>query len=648
MRIKAIRHTNLGAVAINMLVAYLVMMITRVVFFFVNWTTFAPYMSWSLAGTMLKGAWVFDTSALLYLNAAYIVLALLPIPQKETRFFDNILKWIYVVTNAAGVAANLMDSVYVQYTGRRTTISVFSEFANENNVASILLGETAKHWYLILVFLFCLLLLWGCFARPNSAVWGKKWHYYVAQAVSLMIVVPVAIVGMRGSVTAGTKPITINNANQYVNRPIEGTVVLNTPFTLIRSIGHKPFVDPKYMSQQEMQSTYVPIIYPDSAVVAVRKNVVVLIVESMGKEYIGAYNDYKGHMPFIDSLVSQSMTFRYSYANGRKSMDAMPSVLSGIPMMVEPFFLTPATFNDVHGLPGMLKSRGYYSAFFHGAHNISMGFSAFAHSIGFDSYIGLDEYCQSRNPNYHGMKDFDGKWAIYDEPFLQFMLDQVNTFKQPFVVGAFTASSHEPYHIPEQYENVFKEGGLPIYKAVSYTDLALRRFFERASRQPWYQNTIFVLCADHTNLHEHPQYMTDLGLYSIPIIFYTPDGSLTPAMRSDVIAQQTDIMPTLMHLLGYDKPYVAFGCDLMSTPPEQTWAFNYNNGVYQYLKGDLMLQFDGTKAVGLYRFKSDPLLKRNLVGKLPQQALLEKALKALIQQYMQRMNGNQLILRGHS
>jgi phosphoglycerol transferase MdoB-like AlkP superfamily enzyme len=378
------------------------------------------------------------------------------------------------------------------------------------------------------------------------------------------------------------------------------------------------------------------------------KNVVILIVESMGKEYIGSFNRdldggaYQGYMPFIDSLLTQSLTFEYSYANGRISMDAMPSILSGLPMMVEPFFLTPASLNDVEGLPKMLAREGYSSAFFHGAHNISMGFSAYAHSIGYGHYYGLDEYCQS--PKYGGMDDFDGKWAIWDEPFLQFTLDNIGGMRQPFLATAFTASSHHPYNLPEQYRDSLKdEGGQPIHKCVRYTDLSLRRFFERASHEPWYRNTIFVLVADHTNQTSHDVYKTDLGLYSIPIIFFAPDGSITPELRNDVIAQQTDITPTLLHLLGYSKPYLAFGDDLLSVSPEQSWAFSYNAGIYQLLQGDLMLQFDGTKTTAVYRFKTDKLLRENLVGRLPEQQPMEQRLKAIIQQYMSRMIENRLI-----
>ena len=647
---KKVIHSNIGAAVLNMLVAYLVWMLSRVAFFAENWSTFAPYMSWSLFKSMLHGALVFDTSALLYVNSLYLVLMLLPFHLKERPGFHKGLKWLFVVTNTLCIAMNLMDAVYFQYTGRRSTVTVFTEFANEGNITSIILTEFVRHWYLVLAFVALVFILWRCYTKPRLEVYRFGSQYYISQAVALLVMIPLAIVGIRGSVTAGTRPITISNANQFVNRPVESSVVLNTPFSMIRSIGKKAFVTPDYMPREQMEAIYTPVHdHPESSVDApLTKNVVILIVESMGKEYIGSFNrdldggNYKGYMPFIDSLVEKSLTFEYSYANGRISMDAMPSILSGLPMMVESIFLTPASLNDVDGISSILDREGYSTAFFHGGHNISMGFSAYAHSIGYKNYYGLDEYCQSSK--YHGMGDFDGKWAIWDEPFLQFTIDNIDQLKQPFLATVFTASSHHPYNLPEQYRDSLKdEGGQPIHKCVRYTDLALRRFFERASREPWYQNTVFVLVADHTNQNSHDVYKTDLGLYSIPIIFFAPDGSIAPALRDDIIAQQTDITPTLLHLLGYRKPYLAFGDDLLSVSPEQSWAFSYNAGIYQFVKGDLMLQFDGEKTTAVYRFKTDKLLKHNLVGQLQEQGAMETQLKAIIQQYMSRMNENRLL-----
>ena len=101
-------------------------------------------------------------------------------------------------------------------------------------------------------------------------------------------------------------------------------------------------------------------------------------------------------------------------------------------------------------------------------------------------------------------------------------------------------------------------------------------------------------------------------------------------------------MPTVLSYLGYDKPYVSFGCDLLNTPAEDTYAVNYNNGIYQYFNGDYMLQFYGEKTVAVYAFKTDKLLKENLVGQVPQQGAMELELKAIIQQYMERMNGDRM------
>ncbi len=646
-------HSRVVAGVLNVLLAMLVMMLSRVVFYCENWSTFAPWQSWSLLWSEVRGALMFDLSAVLYVNGLYLVLLLLPWHGKERPAFHRALRWLYVASNALAVGSNLCDAVYFQYTGRRTTVSVLNEFAAEGNLAGIFGTELVRHWYLVLAFAVLVALLWWGHVVADSSVRPPRWRYYVSQVAALVVAAPLAIVGIRGSATAGTRPITVSNAAQWVNRPIEAALVLNTPFSIIRSIGKKVFVTPHYMTVAEMQAAYSPLhLHPVvDSLSRPGRNVVVLIVESMGKEYVGSMNrdldggSYRGYMPFVDSLAARSMTFRYSFANGRKSMDAMPSILAGLPMMVETFFLTPASLNDMEGLPSLLKPQGYSSAFFHGGHNISMGFSAFAHTIGYERYYGLDEYCQS--PKYHGMDDFDGKWAIWDEPFLQYMLDVLATQREPFVATAFTASSHHPYGVPAQYADSLRdEGGREIHKCVRYTDLALRRFFERAQRQPWYRNTVFVIVADHTNQTSHPVYQTDLGLYSVPIILFTPDGTLPAGERTDVVAQQTDITPTLLHLTGCRRPYVAFGSDLLSTPPEQTWAFNYNNGIYQLLRGSLLLQFNGERTVGLYDYRADPLLRHNLRGTLPdQQQAIEHQLKALIQQYMWRMNDNRLTPR---
>ena len=639
-------------VVCNLVLAYVVYFVCRIVFLLTNYSSFSDNLTAVHLMEMLRGGFLFDSSAIMYTNVLWIVMVLFPLHLKETPTYRKVCKWLFVVVNSLAVVMNLCDCVYFQYTSRRTTSTVFSEFSHEGNLAGIFGTELIRHWYLLLIGVVLIYALWRLYISHNlkrhTICW---WRYSLATLVSILLMVPCILGGMRGGLAHSVRPITVSNANQYVNHPTEAAIVLNTPFSLIRTIGKNVFEEPKYFTdEKQMLSYYSPIHQPAPGTVMNKKNVVVLIVESFGREYIGSLNrdldggKYRGYTPFVDSLLTHSLTFEYTFANGRKSIDAMPSTLSSIPMMVEPFFLTPASMNDLTGLAGMLHDKGYYSAFFHGAQNGSMGFEAFARATGYDKYFGRTEY--NADPKGGGDADFDGMWAVWDEPYLQHVVRMVNGFKQPFVASVFTASSHHPFKVPEQYGATIKdEGGQPIHKCVRYTDMALRKFFEAASKQPWYKNTVFVLVADHTNQNTHPYYKTDQGLYSIPIIFYTPDGSLETGVKQGVIAQQIDVLPTLMGILGYDKPYIAFGCDVLRTPAAQTWAFNYNNGVYQYFKGDFLLQFDGQKTKALYRFKTDSLLKQNLAGKLPNQSQLENELKSLIQQYMHRMTTNTLIMK---
>lgn len=655
------RYNPVVAFVCNMMLVYVSYFICRVVYVLENGSAFGNLLSDNSVGDLLCGSLLFDTSAIVYTNALYAVLMLLPLHLKEQWVFGRrwygTAKGVFFFVNALAVVANLCDAVYFAYTGRRTTMTVLGEFGNESNLGEIFCTEIMRKWYLLLLGVIVIYALWRFYFNPEiqrKHTWNRKerTRYYVLRTIVFLIYIPLTIAGMRGGFTTAVRPITISNANQYVNTPKEAAAILNTPFSLIRTISQKTFQVPNYFSGEELDKMYSPVhnldVKPseESAKTAQsmrKKNVVVLIVESFCKQYIGALNGLDhGYTPFIDELVGKSLTFEYSYCNGRKSIDGMPSILSSIPMFIEPFVLTPASMNDVGGLARTLGGEGYATAFFHGAENGSMGFQAFSRSTGFEAYYGRTEYNEDKR--FGGDNDFDGTWAIWDEPFMQYYCTKMSEMKEPFMTAVFTASSHHPFAIPEKYRDTYKEeGDNPIHKCIRYTDMALRKFFESASKEKWFKNTIFVMTSDHTNGVEAPEYGTDLGLYSVPIIIYDPSGEIKPE-RSMAIAQQIDIMPTVLGYLGYGKPYVAFGKDLLKTPMENTWAVNYFNGIYQFVKGNYLLQFDGTKTKAVYEFKKDKLLKNNLLGKTGKNELeMESQLKAIIQSYMQRMTENKLI-----
>ncbi|MBQ8442624.1 MAG: LTA synthase family protein, partial [Bacteroides sp.] len=506
----SIYATSLSAF-INLIGVYAVYAICRVVYGLENWSVLGGNFFSGGMTDVWNGGFLFDTSAILYTNSLYMMLMFFPLHLKEWKGWQKVAKYVFVIVNALAICMNLADAVYFKYTGRRTTVTVFSEFSNEGNLGNVFGVELLNHWYLVLLAVVLIMALAKLYVMPKEVVKIKSWvKYYAVQVLILALFVPLCIGGMRGGITKAVRPITISNANQYVDRPEDAALVLNTPFSLIRTIGKNVFVIPNYFEEDQLAAIYSPVhqLAADS-VMPKKKNVVVMIVESFGSEYIGALNDYAGYTPFLDSLISQSLTWEYSYGNGRKSIDGMPSVLSSIPMFVEPFFLTPASVNNVGGIARELNKEGYYSAFFHGAENGSMGFQAFARATGFQDYFGRTEYNQDQR--FNGNEDFDGTWAIWDEPFMQYYALTMSEFKEPFVSAIFTASSHHPYTIPEAYKDIYPEEELVIHKCVRYTDHALKRFFETASKQPWFENTLFVLTADHTNLSAVPEYQTALG-----------------------------------------------------------------------------------------------------------------------------------------
>lgn len=639
------------SLVVNIFMAFVVYLIARVAFLLENFSYFSEGLSFSQVGEWFWGGYIFDRSAITYTNSLYIVMMLFPLWMKECRGYHLLCKWVFVVVNTLTLVINLCDAVYFPYTLRRTTTSVFREFSNENNLLDVFWGELWGHWYLLLLAIAVVWLMWKLYLMPRThhtyyATLGSRIGFGVVQLLLLLAITPLAIGACRGGLESGIRPITVNNANQYVSRPTECAIVLNTPFALIRTIGKDVFEVPPYFENLEAaERVFSPIHRPVSTHPFQKKNVVILIVESFGREYIGALNkdlengNYKGYTPNVDKLIQQSATYQYSYCNGRKSIDGMPSVLCGIPMFKEPFVLSPASMNNYTSMAGLLGKEGYHTAFFHGANRGSMGFMAFANKVGFQQYFGRQDYAADKR--FGGDADFDGHWGIWDEPFLQYWATKIGELKEPFMTACFTVTSHTPYVIPDQYKKVYPEEGIVIHKCIRYTDMAIGKFFETAKKQPWYKNTIFVLTSDHTNLSDHQQYQTDIGGFCSPIVIFDPSGEVKTGIYPG-IAQQIDILPTVLSILGYNKPFLSFGCDLMTTPMKETYAVNYLNGIYQYCKYGYVLQFDGQHAKAIYRL-DDKLMQHNLLGKVKEQAQMEHELKAIIWQYMYRMVHDKLM-----
>jgi phosphoglycerol transferase MdoB-like AlkP superfamily enzyme len=305
----------------------------------------------------------------------------------------------------------------------------------------------------------------------------------------------------------------------------------------------------------------------------------------------------------------------------------MSSVLSGIPAFKDAFTSSPYPKQKIESLVSTLESEGYNTSFFHGAANGSMGFQGFGNILGIDTYYGRTEYNDD--------SEYDGFWGIWDEPFLQFMKKTLDKKKTPFLATVFTVSSHEPYIIPEKYKNRFKEGAIQMHKCVEYTDFALKRFFDEAKKEAWFNNTIFVLVADHGNQVFYDEYNKPISRFAVPIILYKPNSNLI-GVNND-LAQQIDIYPTILDMIGYQKPFRSWGRSLVDKKSSQPFVINSTGDITQFMKGNYICIFDGQKAIGFYD-KNDRALNTNLIKKRNLEMYdLELSCKAFIQDYMNRI-----------
>ena len=630
------------ALIARILIILLLLSLSRIGFYMFNHKMF-PGITPAQFISILRGGVVFDISATFYVNILFILMMIIPFDFRYDEVYQKVVKYIFLVTNGLAIAINSADFVYYRFVFKRATADVFKTFEHESHLPKMFFKFLIDYWpaTLFCIFIWFLMVWLYKQIRITKPKPENKIVYYSVNILIMPLVIGLVIGGARGGFRHSTRPITISNAAKYVSTPRDVAIVLNTPFSLMRTSGQKPLVKYHFYSDEKLDSAFNPHYVPQTVKPFVKENVIVIILESFAREYIGFFNKdldggtYKGYTPFIDSLLTQSLTFDVSIANGKKSIDAMPSILASLPSLETPYIISHYANDDINGLASLLKRKGYYSAFFHGAPNGSMGFDSFAKMTGFDEYVGLSQYPDK--------SDFDGIWGVWDEPFFKFFADKLNDLPQPFLASIFSVSSHHPFKVPEKYKDKFPKGPAPIAEVVGYTDFALGEFFKKISSAPWYDHTLFVITADHTNESMHKEFQNNFGSYCVPVIFFSPGSNLHGVKHR--IAQQIDIMPTILSYLNYDEDYIAFGNNLLDDSYE-SFAYNTNGSTYNMYMSDHILEMIDNKPAGLFNYKNDRYLETNLMNEEPGLTRkLEDKMKAIIQSYNSRLIDNNLIVR---
>lgn len=602
--------------------------LSRLVFFVFNLSAYKPIALSELFKSFFFGV-RFDLAVIYYSNVVLIVLSLLPFRLANSKWFQSTIKFLFIVINILLIGFNLIDIAYFPILKSRSTWPVITMFFSEPGTSNLIFSYITGYWHVFLLLAFFIYGSIKYYPKLRKAHVPDKYRL-IQNPIFLALAALLILAGGFG-IARGLEgmPLRLASANDHVS-PQYTSLVLNSPFSIINTYGQITLEGKKYMPDSVAEGFYSPVKKHSHSEAFDNKNVVIIILESFASEYLfGHKAEGKPFAPFLDSLIQEGLYCSNTIANSQNSRNALPAILTSIyPLQQFNYMESSYSLNKINGLPSILKSRGYNTSFFHGGHNGTMSFDKFAKAADIDNYYGNDEYQKT-----HGDSNYDGAWGIFDHAFFQYTAAKLSTFEQPFYSTLFSLSSHDPYLIPKHLEDKFPDGELPILKTVAYTDYALKQFFSSIKNTEWYNNTLFVIVADHTSKSALPEYSTIKNKHLIPLLFFSPtDNDLTGEYSQ--ICQQADIMPTVLDVLRYDKAYVSFGNSIFDTA--YRYSVNFRGITYSITDSVNVLSFDGANTIGLYNHQT------NVASTELSDSLLDLHLKAYIQNYEYRMINNKL------
>ncbi|MFA5941334.1 MAG: LTA synthase family protein [Sinimarinibacterium sp.] len=307
-----------------------------------------------------------------------------------------------------------------------------------------------------------------------------------------------------------------------------------------------------------------------------RLNVVMLVEESLGAEFVGAYGDTRGLTPEFDRLARDGLLFTRAYATGTRTVRGLEALTASLPPIPSESIVKRAGNEGIATLGKVMNQLGYQSSFLYGGYG---AFDNMNHYFGSNGFEILD---RSQLPP----AQFANIWGVSDDDLLRGAVDYFDaraSAGRPFFSVIMSTSNHKPYTFPEGVEGVPARGG-GRKAGIRYADHAIGAFIRAAQTRPWFKDTLFVIVADH-DARVYGRADIPLNTYEIPLLLYAP--AHLKAGRVDTPTSQIDVAPTVLGLLGqaYEAPF--FGQDVLAWPKDQprTLLFNHNHDVAA-LSGD--------------------------------------------------------------
>jgi phosphoglycerol transferase MdoB-like AlkP superfamily enzyme len=606
--------------------------ISRICFTLLHIELFRPININSFLNCAIRGI-RFDIAVFFILSAPYLLALILFSNFFNQQNRNRYLNYLFVIPNSIGLLFEISDWGYFPFNHKRSTADVLDMITRKSDFFNLLPQFLATYWYCVFAAIFSIILLYKAndFLFKKSPI-QKANIISIQYFVTILIIVGVSIVGIRG----GLQLIPIGIRNAVTEKGGQYTpIILNTPFSIISTYNNATLEDLHLMSMDEANEL-IPVVKSYESKRFKKNNVVVIILESFSKEYTCLGGGNISYTPFLDELMNKSLVCVNAYANGYRSAEGIPAILAGLPALQdEPFTTSPYGINRITSIPNQLNKKGYSSAFYHGGNYGTMSFDLFTTNAGIKRYVGREQYPNSNQ--------YDGHWGIWDEPFLQFAAEDIDkNLKQPFCASIFTLTSHFPYKIPKQYSNTFPKGDLAIHESIGYTDFALKQFFKKIEKYDWYNNTLFIITADHCSpLGSNAYYYNGIGRFAIPIIYYCPSDSSLRGTYSGW-TQQIDILPSTLHYLGLNDKFFALGNSIFDENAK-SFAIQYQSGNHYWMMDSFSTQSVNKELIGFYNQVTDSLHNINLLNtNMDQAKYYKKYNDAFRQLYNYHMINNTL------
>lgn len=589
--------------------------LSRICFLIFNRDRFEAAPLSQIAKSFFYGVY-FDNATVAILFLPIALISLLPFAIIRKTSVQKAIQLLFVALHFPLFVAHMCDIEYFKFTGARMTIGVTAMAGDiENQIGQFFVN----YWHIASLCVIAFIAMWKLYRRtPAPIAVALEKTNAVSSVVAAQILrqsethTPKAILNYFAVSFVTLLALFLSVRGGFQSKPLQPSyafivadndlaiLALNSTFTILKSNPKDSLKKINYFaSDEEAESLLLKPTFdgPRTNGAKTPQNIVIIIIESGATEFWGIANNGQGYTPFLDSIAAKGLFFRNSFANGRKSIEALPAIILGMPALMEhPLAKSRYQFNQWHGLGEAVAQKNYDTSFYQGSEKGSMNFDAIAKLGGVKNYFSMTEY---PNP-----KDYDGFWGIFDEPYLQYYASELSKKTTPFLSMVFTLSSHQPYTIPPQHKDQYKKGPTPMHESVGYVDDSIRQFFESASKEPWYNDTLFIITGDHTQMSPSIDYQSDLGRHMVPILFYSPGGHLEKA-NTDKTVQHADIFPTIVDYLGIKNAQTnLFGHSIWQDDPGR--AIFFQNGVLHSVHGKKVARYDQNRDQASFLCFDDP------------------------------------------